>query len=112
MTKVLARQIIPAQPGYFVVDVANDSGEIYQRPVIAWCVEVHQNAAGDGGEELWTTARPIGVESFGGDVRILQPNGAVVVPESQEWESLEEFRRSELERYRTERAARALKTNT
>ncbi len=88
---------IPAQPGYFVVAVADDAEAVVCRqPVIAWRVPPGA-----------LSAEPICPDEPAGAWAILCPDGSVIAPQEATFETVDAWRESVLEDRAKHRAVQA-----
>ncbi len=89
--------LIPAQPGWFLIDFFGDTttGETFNTPIVAW--------------ELLTDAgvgimRPVTFETINESYFILAPDGQVFDPENSSWENVTAFVRSHLDDKKKEKS--------
>lgn len=82
-------QVIPAQPGYFLVHADFVEGDAWiDEAVIAFAVEVCTSSNGTP----FTCARPVILGSYGyREIYVLRPDGQVEEPEGPTWQTFDEF---------------------
>lgn len=91
--------IIPAQPGWFVVDIFDDKdqtwgAEIWKQPVIAWAILELPPVK----DMPWLWGHPVCVESVNEEYFLLSPDGQVTDPESGSWDTVGDFIKARAEK--------------
>ena len=92
MTSFSKREIIPALPGFYVIEFCTDSGEFFCiTPIIAWRISWDYNEK-TGGECCYS--EPVTANSDGTDnyQYILYPNGSCSHVACQEFDNINELK--------------------
>ncbi len=86
------REIIPAQAGWFIVDLVVDGTtqkplrELWKQPIIAWGISEDKT-----GSKFFCWATPICAETINREYLLMSPDGQITDPESASWDNVEEF---------------------
>jgi hypothetical protein len=93
--------VVPAQPGWFVLEemiADGDAVELHQREIIAWKITVSPQTKNTSSVMF---PEPVTIDSraVGDDFVILSPAGRVTKPEEGSWDSLDSYKQ-ELRRYK------------
>ena len=90
--KVNAHTVIPAQPGYYLLTKVHDENNLFsvhKSPIVAWII-TYQHKYNEF--VYYPDAVPVSYDAeYGGPLYILEPNGQVVSPADESWDTLEDF---------------------
>ena len=85
---------IPAQAGWFVIDIVGGYSQddkledkYWLQPIVGWRIETHEDVHNDS----FSTAMPICPETINRDYFLLAPDGIVNSPEDRSWPNIAEF---------------------
>ena len=89
--KVNAHTVVPAQPGYYFLTKVHDENNVFsvhKSPIVAWII-IYQHKHNEF--IYYPDAVPVGYDYDHGPIYILEPNGQVISPASESWDTLEDF---------------------
>jgi len=106
-TRKKSEHIVPAQPGWVVLSPSTDEKghvELWEEPAIAWRIALEISEGDKEHDIAFADAITCqGLDEQMGDTALLRPDGRVVQPLVQDWNSKDDF----LEFLRSEHAKKA-----